>query len=412
MSTGQATTAGSGGTNLQRWYERMLVLVPWVLLVPPTVISQLPAGQSGTDRAVTLGLAGLAAGWVYLGHTRASQQRRSRTVPMVFYFGGLLVFFVALMARDLVFVLFTITGFFHAYLLRPWPVGVAGVFGTSVALNTMAMGLPAATAGSLGAYIGVIVVQTAAIGSGIVFAEKAGEHDTRREALVAKLEAALEENAGLHSQLLAQAREAGVLDERHRMAREIHDTLAQGLTGIIIQAQAAQRVWQSPERARPHLDRVLDLARESLTEARRSVEALRPQQLADTRLPDALEKLARTWAEGRQVSLHVDVAGDRMPLSTPIEVALFRVAQEALTNVARHARATRVGLTLSYLGDVVLLDIRDDGTGMKDQDGRGFGLNSMRQRIRTVGGTMEIESTPGEGTAICASVPAITERAP
>lgn len=280
---------------------------------------------------------------------------------MVVYFLGLLALFLALMSRDRVFVLFAITGFFHAYQLRGWPLGVVGVFGTSVTLNTMVMEPPGADPATLSSYIGVIAIQTVAISSGIVGMAKADEHDRRRDALVAKLEAALEENAGLHAQLLTQAREAGVLDERQRMAREIHDTLAQGLAGIITQVQAAQRLWDSPEEAKPYLDRTLALALDSLAEARRSVQALRPRQLEDAHLPDALGDLARRWAEGRDVRLRIDVTGDPTPISPPIEVALFRVAQEALTNVARHAEAETVGLTLSYLDDVVLLGIRDDG---------------------------------------------------
>jgi signal transduction histidine kinase len=210
-----------------------------------------------------------------------------------------------------------------------------------------------------------------------------------------------------------QAREAGTLDERQRMAREIHDTLAQGLAGIITQVQAAQRSWHSPDRARPHLDRALDLARDSLTEARRSVQALAPRQLESAHLPDALTDLAERWATGTDVELRIEITGDRIPLSPAIEIALFRVVQESLTNVAKHAAAARVGLTLSYLDDVVLLDVRDDGRGMTGTGtrNRGFGLNSMRQRIRSVGGTMEIESTPGEGTAISVTVPAITQAA-
>jgi signal transduction histidine kinase len=408
MSRQPAATSRTGtGPDWDRLYRKLLVVVPWALLIPSAALSQLTPDQSWPDRAATAGLVLLAAGWVWFGHTRLPEERRERTVPMVVYFAGLLGLFVALMSRDLVFVLFTITGFFHAYQLRPWPLGVAGVFGTSVVLNTMTLGVPDATAGSIGTYVGIIAVQTAAIGAGVVFAEKAGQQSQQREQLVAKLEAALEENAGLHAQLLAQAREAGALDERQRMAREIHDTLAQGLTGIITQVQAAQRVWASPDRAQGHLDRALGLARDSLAEARRSVQALRPRELEDARLPDALGELAQRWGEGSGVGVQVEVTGDRAPLSPAIEVVLFRVAQEALTNVAKHADASRVGLTLSYLGDVVLLDVRDDGRGMQDGKGRGFGLSSMTQRIRSVGGTVEIESTPGEGTAVSASVPAI-----
>ncbi|AYY14850.1 sensor histidine kinase [Actinobacteria bacterium YIM 96077] len=399
---------GDTTTNWEWWWEALLIFVPWILLIPPTVVSQMSSDQSWTNRAGTLALVVLAASWVLAGHTLASRERRARAAPMAVYFVGLLALFVALMSRDEIFVLFAITGFFHAYQLRPWPVGVAGVFGTSVVLNTMAMGFPEAKAQSIGTYVGVIAIQTAAIGVGIVFAVKGAEHDRQREEMVARLEAALEENAGLHAQLLTQAREAGVLDERQRMAREIHDTLAQGLTGIVTQVQAAQRGWEPPDQARQHLDRALELARHSLTEARRSVQALRPRELDGAHLPDALDDLAQQWAEGTGVTLSVGVTGDRLPLSPAIEVALFRAAQEALTNVAKHAQASRVGLTLSYLDDVVLLDVRDDGKGMQDRGQAGFGLNSMRQRIRSVGGTVDIESEPGEGTAISASVPAIT----
>ncbi|WP_165367357.1 sensor histidine kinase, partial [Phytoactinopolyspora endophytica] len=383
-------------------WEKVQLLVPWVLLAPPAVISQLPAGQSWTERAVTLGLVVAAAGWVFFGNTRVPQALRERGYHVVVYFAGLLVLFTALMSRDMVFLLFTITGFFHAYLLRPWSLGVAGVFGTSVALNTMTLGFPELTAESIATYAGVIAIQTAAIGVGVLFTEKGVEHDRKRDETVKKLEAALEENAGLHAQLLTQAREAGVLDERQRMAREIHDTLAQGLTGIVTQVHAAQQVWDSPERARPHVDRALCLAKDSLAEARRSVQALRPAELDEAYLPEALGDLAKRWAEGTDVDMQVDVTGDAVPLSPAIEVALFRVAQEALTNVANHAHASRVGLTLSYVGDVILLDVRDDGTGMAKGKSRGFGLKSMTQRIRGVGGTLEIESTPGEGTAISA----------
>jgi signal transduction histidine kinase len=394
-----------------RRYARLVVLAPWLLLAPSVVINQATPGQTVVDRTVTLTLVLIAAVWVYGWHTRARRQHWERATPAVVYFAGMLVLFVALMAQDTIFVLFTITGFFHAYQLTPWPLGVAGVLGTSVALNTMTSGVPEATAGSLGGYLGLITIQTAAIGAGIVFAEKAGEQRRHRDEMVARLEAALEENAGLHAQLLTQAREAGVLDERQRMARELHDTLAQGLAGIITQVQAAQRVWSEPTRARPHVDRALALAKENLTEARRSVQALQPRELEQARLPEAVAELARRWADEAGVRPHVEITGEPVPLSPAIEVALFRVAQEALTNVDRHAGAARVGLTLSYLGDVVLLDVRDDGVGIRDDGGRGFGLNSMRQRIRGVGGAVTVESAPGEGTTISASVPMIPAEA-
>ncbi|WP_240157725.1 sensor histidine kinase [Pseudonocardia broussonetiae] len=221
-----------------------------------------------------------------------------------------------------------------------------------------------------------------------------------------RLAESLDENAELHTRLLAQAREAGVSDERARMAREIHDTLAQGLTGIVTQLEAADSADEAARRR--HVDTARALARESLTEARRSVDALAPGRLAGARLPDAITDMAKEWAETAEVGVHVEVTGDPVPLLPDIEVTLYRVAQESLANVGRHAGATRAGLTLSYMDDVVVLDVRDDGTGFDPTAARtGFGLTAMEQRVRRVSGTFTVESAPGDGTAISASVPAI-----
>jgi len=406
---GPHTPASSAGPDWERLWTRALVVIPWVLLALPTAISMARPGQSGADRAVTLGLVAAAAAWVLVGHTLAGDRRR-RTGPMLVYFTGLLALSVALMTRDVVFLLFTITGFFHAFELNPWYLGVAGVFATSVAINTLTMWPELDSPDAFGLFAAVVLVQTVAISSGKVLGDKMAERHEQRRRMVARLEAALEENAGLHAQLVVQAREAGALDERQRMAGEIHDTLAQGLAGIITQLQAAQRVWHLPDQARGHVDRALALAREGLAEARRSVQALRPHQLTDAHLPEALRDLVRRWSQEATAEARVEITGEPLPLSPVIEETLFRVAQEALTNVAKHARAGRVGLTLSYLHDTVLLDVRDDGVGLPAgaDDGPGFGLRNMRRRVRGVGGAMEIETAPGEGTAISVRVPLIT----
>jgi signal transduction histidine kinase len=205
-----------------------------------------------------------------------------------------------------------------------------------------------------------------------------------------------------------------VLDERQRMAREIHDTLAQGLTGIITQLAAASQVREESAEREHHLAAAAELARESLREARRSVAALTPGALRDSKLPDALRNVAARWSELHNVPAQVTCTGAAQPLLPEIEVALLRTAQEALANIAKHARASRVGVTLSYMGDVVTLDIRDDGIGFAYEpfdgvpgDRGGFGLTAMRQRALALGGTLEIESEIGGGTAVCVSIPAI-----
>lgn len=412
-SAGADGTRGDGVWDWGRWWDRFVALVPWVLLLPSAALVLARPVPDWTEHAVTAALTVLTAAWVLLGYLRP--WRDGRPLPSGIHFAVLLALASALMARDSLFLMFTITLFFRAMAL-PRQLTVVGIAATTIVLHTNTMGLPGTSTRipfleHLFLYVGVVTVQTVAVGGGLLLAARSAEQHRERRLVVARLEAALEENAGLHAQLLTQAREAGVLDERQRMAREIHDTLAQGLTGIVTQIQAAQRVWDTPGAARAHVDRSLGLARESLVEARRSVRALRPRQLAESQLPEALDQLIRRWAQENGVRPELDVTGERVALSPAIEVALFRVAQEALTNVAKHAGASRVGVTLSYSGDVVLLDVRDDGRGMRGDNQHGFGLNSMRQRIRGIGGTVEIETGEGEGTAISATVPAILAEA-
>jgi signal transduction histidine kinase len=217
------------------------------------------------------------------------------------------------------------------------------------------------------------------------------------------------------------------------MAREIHDTLAQGLTGIITQLQAAEQAGQDPAGWRRHVDAATRLARESLSEARRSVDALRPEPLETGRLADALAGIAERWSALHGITALVTITGTTRPMPPEAELALLRTAQEALANVARHAQATRVRLTLSYMEHDVALDVRDDGQGFDpaqlrdraagngaaaaaadprradvaaDGDG-GFGLVAMRQRIEGLSGTLRVESEPGGGTAISACIPAV-----
>jgi signal transduction histidine kinase len=231
-----------------------------------------------------------------------------------------------------------------------------------------------------------------------------------------KLAAAMRENAGLHAQLLVQAREAGVLDERQRLAGEIHDILAQGLTGIVTQLEAADQAAGRPGDWRRHLDQAKELARDSLTEARRSVQALSPQPLAEAALPQALAEVVDGWSGINGVPAELITTGTAQPLLPEIETTLLRTAQEALANVARHAQASRVALTLSYMEDLVSLDVRDDGAGFDPAVPRtagadgGFGLAGMRERLHRIAGTLEVESEPGGGTAVSASAPAITLR--
>ena len=395
----------------ERWGERLTDWCSYVTLALSAVLSLAWTNDSAGERLLTAGLVVLAVLWVFFGYTRAPRPRQAHPVRMVVYFIGLLVIASLLATREYLFFIFLITGFFHATVLRPWPVLIGGVFATSVLVNTVIGGFPTTTEWWT-IYVAIIVIQTLAIGAGGLLGEKVAEQSEQRRQAVTRLEAAMEENAGLHAQLLTQAREAGVLDERQRMAGEIHDTIAQGLTGIVTQLEAAEQAKDRPDEWQRHVRNAAGLARESLSEARRAVEGSRPERLEMARLPDALAEVARQWSALNGVPVEVVTTGDVLPLHAEVEVALLRMAQEALANVAKHANASRAGLTLSYMGDVVTLDVRDDGIGFKvpdeaDKRGSGFGLTAMRQRVNRVAGTLAIESEPGNGTAISARVPAI-----
>jgi signal transduction histidine kinase len=224
--------------------------------------------------------------------------------------------------------------------------------------------------------------------------------------LNAELEAALVENDVLHRQLLVQARAAGVQEERARLAREIHDTLAQSLAGIVTQLEASV----GGERQ----ERALALARQALAEARRSVLDLSPGDLDGATLPEALEGVVAVWAGEHAVRAEVVVTGDPVPLHPEVEATVLRIAQETLTNVAKHAGARRVGVTLSFDGDEVVLDARDDGVGFDADAPAGsssFGLRGMRQRAARLAGDLTLESRPGRGTAVSVRLPALAREA-
>ncbi|GAA4903934.1 histidine kinase [Stackebrandtia albiflava] len=214
------------------------------------------------------------------------------------------------------------------------------------------------------------------------------------------------ENAALQRRLVDQAHRAGVTAERYWIAREFHDTLAQGLAGITTQLDTVDaEVPDLPTRARRRLHTARRLARDSLVEARRAVEALPPGPLATASLPEAVESVVRDWREQHEGEIALTVTGAVTVLPEPAEAALLRAVQEAIGNVAAHARARRTVVTLSYMEDTVLLDVRDDGHGRHPTATTGLGLAAMRDRIHRLGGEVVVEAIPGTGTAVAVSVP-------
>lgn len=257
---------------------------------------------------------------------------------------------------------------------------------------------------NVAAVLGPIFGAAVAVVITVVYRNLRREVDAR-ERLLAELTAA-------QDRLAAAERHAGTLAERERLAREIHDTVAQSLSSIILLLRAAGTSWQqAPPESRQQLDTATDAARSALDDTRRLVRALGPAQLVGRPLTEALQRLVDS-ADQPGPTCRLTVDGEPYPLPTPVEVALLRAGQQALANVRAHADAHRVELTLTFLPTAVSLDIVDDGRGFDPErspaaatTGTGMGLAAMRARLAEVGGSLVVESAPGRGTAVGASIP-------
>ena len=216
-----------------------------------------------------------------------------------------------------------------------------------------------------------------------------------------------------NAQLIAQLQETATLEERNRLAREIHDTLAQGLTGIVVQLGAAQRaIAATAEETTEHIDLAQRMAREALAEARRSVWNLRAPMLEQGDLTDALQGLVSRPLRP-ETTTSFEQRGTRQQLPPSIESALLRVCQEALVNVAKHAEASHVQVILTYASDTIQLTISDNGRGIDERilarqiedtgPWGGFGLLGMRERITALGGHLELLNN--NGVQVIATVP-------
>ncbi|MEU8819208.1 sensor histidine kinase [Actinoplanes sp. NPDC048796] len=383
--------------EFDRWEHREITfftVLPYALLAISLLLTLLL--QPG-HRPAVLGLSAATALWLLRPRTR-------------FYYAGLMLLTAGLVATAPFYGLFAFAGYPQAYVHLNGRWRYAGVAATAtISAAAFQGGYSAIVADGWWEWIAVSALSVVLASVFFFFTDLTYRRNQQLKAALAELEATLQENAELHAQLLVHARGAGVQDERQRMAREIHDTVAQGLAGIITQLQAAENTMD-----RRHLTNALTLARESLTEARRTVHAMEPSMLAEARLPEALDDLARRWSRANHITAAATTTGDARPLRPDIEAALLRTAQESLTNVAKHARATEVTLTLSYMEDLVTLDVRDDGVGFVPAARRahgspdgGFGLAGMRRRVQRLSGRVVVESEPGGGTVISATLPAL-----
>jgi two-component system, NarL family, sensor kinase len=213
------------------------------------------------------------------------------------------------------------------------------------------------------------------------------------------------------ARLFTRSVQYGAAEERNRLAREIHDTLAQQLAGIVLQLETADALLETGDRAgRVHdiVRQTLALTRESLDEARRSVLDLRAAPLEGRTLADALETLAAEIGEKYgDLTIDCEIVGGGHPLPSRVEIGLYRIAQEAITNIIRHAGAERASIHLAIMPEGVQLVVNDDGCGFDPEriPGGHFGLSGMKERVKLLGGELAIRSTPRVGTQIRAVIP-------
>ena len=272
--------------------------------------------------------------------------------------------------------------------------------GLAVALNFMAAALLVARYPTTGT--AAVAFTVAAAGGG--FAVFYGHWVSRIIKQSAERAEIIDQLETTRAELDAAQHQAGRMAERQRLATDIHDTLAQGLTSILMLIQAAQADLDgSHPRAGRHLDLAARTARENLAETRILVEDLAPAQLDGGTLPDALRRLSQALG----VDASFGLSGAPRPLPMATEVVLLRVCQEALANVRKHAGARSAAVRLDYDPGAIRLEVSDDGAGFDPaRINGGYGLRGMRTRVAEAGGTLTVRSAPGAGTHVSATVPA------
>ncbi|MBP2369155.1 sensor histidine kinase [Pseudonocardia parietis] len=376
----------------QRGWESL----PYLLAVPAVVLLLVDTRSLG--HVSVLGLLVLLAWHTWFVPMHPEWQER-RLAPMAAYVGGYLALSSLLVGQHRAFLAVLVGGYALAFVALPGRWAHLGVVGTGACA---ALVLTPAPPPDLLLQIALWTVAASAIGAAF---RRIETESARRARVSEELRSALQRNAELQQQLLRRERRAGIEAERARMARELHDTLAQNIVAVTTQLELVDEQLAPGHEARSRVRVAAELARAGVADARRAVAALRPDVLVDRSLPDALAGVIDTWQERTGVDVAVEQVGEFPELSRDVEDALLRVVQEALTNVERHARAGSVTITLSRLGDLLAVDVQDDGRGFDPvSTPAGTGRRGMSERIAELGGTVSVESAPGTGTTVNATV--------
>jgi signal transduction histidine kinase len=379
--------------NDHAWKRGAIGSSSYYVVVLAGTLAAVIIGVSGGRRLLAVAALALMAAW-YLVAGRPSVRTNQLTARATVYLAGQVVLLMVAQAATpwSSFILFALCP--QCFVLLPtwWATGAMALFSLVPILRLVGghPGLALAEAGIALAVIGF----AATFGRWIM---RIIEQSAERAELIEALAAARDD--------LARAEyDAGVLAERQRLAAEIHDTLAQGLTSILMLLQAADAA-AGAEQSSAYLSQAARTARENLAEARGLITDQPPAALAGSPLHEALGRLTVRLAEETGVTAGCEVTGDTRWLPSAIEVVMLRCAQEGLANVRKHAQAANVALRLDYRPEAIGLRVSDDGVGFVPARGSGLGLAGMSNRVAQAGGVLDVQSSPGAGTTLTVEVP-------
>lgn len=355
-----------------------------------------PDELSDGERIRAVVFLALLGGWYAAVGTKAVRGRSFRVG--VLYLAGMIPLFLAAFAQDgtvgfLLFVLYPQTWSLGRSTRLAVTANVVLSIGVGLTVLLALDGSPIEAAVQSAVSLGFSLLMGLWV-TGIV------RQSVGRRAVIAELERT-------RAELAAANREAGMLAERERLAREIHDTLAQGFTSVLMLVELAEsEVDSQPAAARRRLGEARETARQNLAEARSLVAALAPADLQAASLPQAVGRLVERFGRERGTPATLAVGGEPRALPANHEVVLLRAAQEAVANVRKHAGPARVTVELDYRPDGTTLVVTDDGTGFGPEPAPGgFGLAGMRRRVEEVGGTLDVLGRPGAGTTLRVTLP-------
>jgi signal transduction histidine kinase len=391
------------------WWLWSLILYATLLFAAVEVWfdDRYTAAQKGQMVILTVVFALWNGAFIYYIRNHAPDFNRERDryrVPALIYLSGASGLWFALASRypDFNLVLASLPPQVFSYVRLRWAIPI-GIVLTGMATYLQASNIEGLLPGFGNEWVGAfLIVSVAAILFAFYLNGIMTQSADRRE-LIEQLEAT-------RAELAAAERREGILQERARLAREIHDTLAQGFISIITHLEASeQNLSENMAQSRHHLTQAKEMARCGVSQARRVVQDLRPEVLEKSPLPEAIKRVVQGWTQQSGIQAQTTITGTHNHLHPEAETTLIRAVQEALANVQKHAQASSVQVTLSYMDDVLMLDVQDNGIGLENapppSNGGGYGLTAMRQRISQVGGSLTVESEPGEGTTVVVQLP-------